>query len=240
MSTGPSAALVTPSPSAPIPDFVDFGLHVPDLISPSYWLMWVIEKVSGVNPLDWVTEHFAGDWEKMSTAATALEHLAEFQRLYAQEIETARATFDAGWDGEAAVAARTYFDDLAEDVAAQSEPLTDIAREVDAVAQGMKSFQDMLVGLIQTLLDYAIAAAASAAAAAASSWTIVGGLLGGGATAYSIAQAARTWAQVLQVHGYAVTAVDGVVGLTAGYLGSLHGFQGHPLPSGAYDNRLVP
>ncbi|AEI13634.1 WXG100 family type VII secretion target [Cellulomonas gilvus] len=239
MST-PADALVPPTPSAPIPDFVDMGLHFPDLVSPSYWLMWVIEQVSGVNPMDWVTEHFAGDWEAMSKAATALEHLAVFHERYAAEVTSARGTFEAGWTGNAANAASRYFEGLETAVAAQAEPLRDIAKEVDNVAQGMKSFQDMLVGLLQTLVDYAIAAAISAAAAAASSWTVVGGIVGGGATAFSIAQAARTWMQVIQVHGYAITAVDGLVGLAAGYLGSIHGFSTHPLPAGAYDNPRVP
>lgn len=36
----PSSALVTPVASAPIPDFVDYMLHFPDLLSPSTWLLW--------------------------------------------------------------------------------------------------------------------------------------------------------------------------------------------------------
>jgi uncharacterized protein YukE len=236
----PADALVAPTPSAPIPDFVDLGLHFPDLISPSYWLMWVIEQISGVNPMDWVTEHFAGDWEAMSTAATALEHLAVFHERYAAEIASARGTFEAGWTGNAADAASAYFGRLESAVAAQADPLRHIADEVDSVAQGMKSTQDLLVGLLQALVDWAIAAAVTAAAAAASSWTVVGGIIGGGATAYSIAQGARTWLQVIKVHGYAVAAVDGFVGVTAGFLGSIHGFSTHPLPAGAYDHHRVP
>ncbi|ASR56068.1 WXG100 family type VII secretion target [Cellulomonas sp. CW35] len=234
--TSAADALVTPVASAPIPDFVDLALHFPDLISPSYWLMWVIEQVSGTNPLEWVTEHFSGDWEAMSRAASALEHLATFHQQYASELAEARATFREGWDGNAAAAASRYFTELESAVREQGTPLTSIAHEVDVVAQGMKSTQTMLVGLLQALLDYAIAAAISAAAAAASSWTVVGGILGGGATAFSITQAVRTWLKVIEVHGYAITAVDGVVGVTAGYLGSIHGFSTHPLPAGAYDN----
>lgn len=236
----PSSALVTPVASAPIPDFVDYMLHFPDLLSPSTWLLWVIDQVCGVNPVDWVTENFSGDWEKMSTASSALEHLATYHEQYAAEISAAQGTFTAEWNGNASTAAATYFSSLAEDVAGQGVALRGMAGDVDAVAQGMKSFQDMLGSAIGLMLDYAIAAAVSAAAATASSWTIVGGIIGGGATAYSIARAVDAWMDAIKVHGYAVTAVDGLLGLTAGFLGAVHGFEGHPLPAGAYDNTNVP
>ena len=235
----PSSALVAPVPSAPIPDFVDYMMHFPDLISPSAWLLWVIEQVCGVNPVDWVTENFSGDWETMSTASSALEHLGSYHELYAAEVASAQATFEGGWDGEAATAASTYFSALSADVAAQATALRGIAREVDAVAQGMKSFQDALGSAIGMLLDWALVAAASAAAAAASSWTIIGGIIGGASTAFAISQATRMWLKAIEIHGMAVAAADGLLGLTAGYLGALHGFEAHPLPSGAYDNTQV-
>lgn len=235
----PDSALVVPTPSAPIPDFVDIALHFPDFVSPSSWLLWVIEQICGTSPVEWVTEHFSGDWERTSTASSALGHLATYHELFGAEIDAARASFEAGWDGEAQMAASVYFRSLADDIEAQAGPLRDIAHEVDNVAQGMKSFQDMLESLIGVLLDWAIAAAISAAAAAASSWTVVGGLIGGGATAISIAGGVRTWLQVIEVHGAAVALVDGFIGLSAGYLGSIHGFTTHPLPAGSYNNVRV-
>jgi hypothetical protein len=235
----PEDALVPPVASAPIPPFVDIGLHFPDLVSPSYWMLTIIEQVCGVNPIEWITENFSGDWEKMSRASSALEHLAEYDELYGAEIDAARDSFEAAWDGEAQVAASAYFASLAEDVIAQARSLYDIAREADNVAQGMKSFQDALEQAIGIFLDWVIAAAISAAAAAAASWSIAGGLIGLGATALSVAEAAAAWAGVLEIHGAAVGLVDAFVGLAAGYLGSIHGFRTHPLPAGAYNNTQV-
>lgn len=237
--SGPSAALVPPSPSAPIPDVVDLALHFSDLVSPSQWLMWVIDQVCGVNPSDWLTEHFSGDWEKMSTASSALENLAAFQDRYAEEVGLAQVELEAGWEGEAAAAATAWFGNMREAVAGQADALRAIARDVDSVAQGMKSTQDAIVSLISVFLDWAIIAAASAAAAAASSWTVVGGLIGGGSTAFAVSRAVDAWMEALRYHSYAVTAVDALVGLTAGYVGAVHGFEAHPLPAGTYDNRQV-
>ncbi len=236
----PAAALVAPAPSAPIPDIVSTIMHFPDLVSPSYWLLKVIEQACGTNPVEWLTEHLSGDWERMSTASSALEHLADFHERLAREIKGAREEFEAGWSGEASAAASAYFSRFEDSVRKQAEPLTSIAREVDNVAQGMKSTQETLVSLIGLMLDLAIAAAIELAVAAASSWTVVGGIVAGGGAAYTIIQVARTWMQVIEVHGKAVTMVDGLVGLAAGYLGSIHGFSTHPLPAGSYDNRLVP
>lgn len=44
---------------------------------------------------------------------------------------------------------------------------------------------------------------------------------------------------VVDIHAAAVGLVDGFVGLSAGYLGSIHGFSTHPLPAGSYNNTRV-
>jgi len=237
--TAPELALVTPVPSAPIPDFVDLALHFPELVSPSSWLLWALDQVCGCDPVEWVTEKFSGDWERMSTASSALDHLARYHEQFGAEIDRAVASFERGWEGEASAAAARYFRALAQAVEAQSDPLRSIAQEVNNVAQGMRSFQELLVSLIGAVLDWAIAIAVSAAATAASSWTVVGGLIGGGATAVSIAGAVKTWLEVIEIHAKAMTMVDAFVGLTAGYLGSIHGFAMQPLPGGAYNNTEV-
>lgn len=229
----PSGALTAPRSSEPIPEIADLLLHFPDLISPSYWLMWVIKQVSGVNPLEWATEHFSGDWEKMSEAADALRKLADFHDRYAGEIEDAARTVGAGWDGKAAGAADDYLASVSQAVESQARVLRSAAGEVDQVAFGMSSLQTALVSVIGVLLDWALVAAASAAAAAASSWTIVGGILGGASTAFAISQATRAWLKAIQIHGAAVTAVDALVGVMAGYLGAIEDFSAVPLPAGS-------
>jgi hypothetical protein len=50
----------------------------------------------------------------------------------------------------------------------------------------------------------------------------------------------QLWLEIISVHARAVAMVDALIGLAAGYLGSIHGFATHPLPAGAYDNRQVP
>lgn len=50
-----------------------------------------------------------------------------------------------------------------------------------------------------------------------------------------IAQAIKLWYLILDAHDAAWAAVQAFTGLTAGYLGALHGMESHPLPRAAYD-----
>jgi uncharacterized protein YukE len=157
----------------------------------------------------------------------------------AQNIGTVRSALGGCWSGTAAEAAIWYFKRLDAAVEDQAAPLRSIAREVDNIAQGMKSAMEAIMSLIGSLLDHLIAAAIEAAAAAATSWTVIGGAIGGATALYSIARAGSIWMDIIQVHAKAMTMVDTVVALSAGYLGSIHGFSTHPLPAGAYNNLQV-
>jgi len=234
--TAAADALVTPVPTALIPDFVDFGLNFPDLVSPSYWVSVALDHVVGVNPVAWATEHFAGDWEKVARAASALEHLATFHARYADELDAARDALSVGWDGEAAAGALRYFSELEAAVTAQVPLFEEIGHCVDQVAQGIKATHSALVSLVRLFLDELIGIAITAAATAVSGWTGVGAIIGGSATAAQIAGAIQTWLRVIDLHGKAMLAMYGFFGAAAGYLGAVHGFTTHPLPAGAYDN----
>jgi hypothetical protein len=221
---------------APIPDLVNNILGGKQYISPSYWVGWVMEKVCGVNPWDWIAQQFAGDWNAAAEASDALNKLAEFNTRYASTVrEQTTALIPDQWDGNAAEQASTYFASTAATLQEQVDALKGVAGQFHSLAAGMEEMAQALQSICQDLADLLIVIGISAAATAATSWTGVGAIIGGSATAVEIAQAIKLWYLVLDAHDAAWAAVQAFTGLCAGYLGALHGMEKHPLPSSAYD-----
>lgn len=234
--TSPAAELTEPQPQELIPDLVNQFLSFPDLISPSHWMLWAIEQVCGVNPAEWLAEQFTGDWESVSKAGSALTNLGEFDNAFVKALSDGSGTMFDSWEGNAAQACYRYFETLRAALGDQVAVLDSVAKEFHTLAQGINSTAAAIVSLLEALVDWLLAAALEAAAAAASSWTIIGGILGGAAAAFSITKAIGVWGQIIEAHAKAWNAVQGFVGLCAGYLGALQDMALHPLPSGAYDH----
>jgi uncharacterized protein YukE len=236
MTAAPVDALTPPVAEAPIPDLVNNILGGKQYISPSYWVGWVMEKVCGVNPWDWIATQFAGDWNAAAEASDALNKLAEFNTRYAATVKQGVTTLvPHDWDGNAAAAAQSYFTELAATLQEQVDALHAVAGEFRSLAAGMEEMAQALQSICQDLADLLIVIGISAAATAATSWTGVGAIIGGSATAIEIAEAVKLWYMVLDAHDAAWAAVQGFTGICAGYLGALHGMEKHPLPSAAYD-----
>lgn len=233
--TSPTSVLVTPSDADPLPDAVQLIFSAGDLVSPTAWIRWVLDQVCDFDPIEDVARWVSGDWNRVMQASRALASLGDYHACLAEELDVARRAVAADWDGAAAEAADAYFTSLVAALAEQEAALNGIAGQFQAVAVGMSQAADVLAGLVNSLLDWVIVAAVSAAAAAASSWTVVGGIAGGAATAGAIARAASIATQIIGAHALATSMASGAVGVIAGYLGALRGFQGVTLPS-AYDH----
>lgn len=236
--SAPSEALDYPWPTYPIPTGVEALLGLSDWISPSYYLRKGIEIALGTDPAQWLGEEFGGDWQKVSSVATALEQLGEYLHVLGTDIQRASSGMAPAWDGTAAENASIHFERLAVAVQDLQGPLDSIAKEFDSTAVGMKNFADAIVDLLGLLMDYLIELAIAAAATTAFSWTGVGLAIGGAGTAYLAYKATSTWMKVVEVHGHASTMAKGVVGVTAGYLSLLDVDDELELP-GAYDHPKV-
>lgn len=237
MAYAPSAELVTPNASPPIPDLVNNILGAKQYISPSYWIGWIVQQVCGTNPWEWVIEQYTGDWQAAADAGEALKNLADFNRQYAIAISSeSKALFGDEWQGHAADAAKAYFEGLVKTLNDQVTSLESIASQFHSMAAGMEEAAQGLQSLFQDLTDLVIVAAIAAAATAASSWTIFGGIAGALATAASIAAAVEAWYAVLSAHDAAWSGVQVFTGLVAGYLGGLQGLELHALPGSSYNH----
>lgn len=236
MPSTPSAELTAPTSSDPIPDLVENIIGFPQYVSPSYWLGWAAEKVTGTNPWAWVGEQYAGDWKAVQKAGDAIKKLGEFNDSYAGVINSGVATVGYDWQGQAAASAKAYFTGLSNILKEQISDLAALGKEFEQMAIGMYEWSNAIKGLMETLTDLLIAIGLEAAAAAATSWTVIGPILSGAAAVATITKAIGVWGQVIEVHNHVWNAVQGFTGLVAGYLGGLHGLDTHPLPAGAYDH----
>ena len=237
MTAAPAAALTPPVAVAPIPDLVNNILGGKQYISPSFWMGWAMDKIWGFNPWEWIAEQVAGDWNAAAEASNALKKLAEFNTRYAAAVNDAtNQLIPQQWDGQAAEQAQTYFSRLATALQAQVDALESVSGQFRTLAAGMEEMAQALQSLCQDLLDLVIVIGITAAATAATRWTGVGAVVGGSATAASIAQAIRLWYIVIDVHDAAWASVQAFTGICAGYLGALQGMESYPLPAGIYNH----
>ncbi|MEO5665906.1 MAG: hypothetical protein ABIR39_21765 [Nocardioides sp.] len=234
MST-PSVVLDYPWPEAQIPSAVDVLLGLSDWISPSFYLRKGIEVVLDVDPVEWLSGEFAGDWQKVAQASSALKQLGEYMDRVGREVQSVNVDLASTWDGNAAHNAQVYFEELAVSISSLNGPLKEIASAYSATATGIKSWGETIADLLGLLLDYLIELGIAACATGAFSWTGVGLAIGGAGTAYLAYKATSTWMKVIEAHGLASTMAKGVVGLTAGPLGMLSADADLKLP-GAYDH----
>lgn len=233
--SAPSEVLQYPYPKEPIPSEINDVLQLGDWLSPSHVLLKGIELVFGFNPAEEVAEWLAGDWQGLSVGATALDQLAEYCAAMGHDVFRAKNDMLELWDGHAASQANAYFEHLATAVDALREPLHGLSTEYQTLAAGILETAGAIASIMEMLLDKLLEMGAKALAATALSETVIGGVVFGGWAAYDAYKATRLWTQALEWHGRAVTAANAFVGLTAGYLGALHGADGLDLPAG-YDH----
>ncbi len=236
MPESPASKLVDPTASDPIPDLLENVIGISQYISVSYWVGQAIDLVFDVNPFSWVAEQFAGDWEKVQKAGVAMEKLGEFHAAFADVITSELKTVSADWQGNAFEAANNYFSEFAKTIEDQQQTLAQMGKEFKQTAIGMYETANSIKSFLEMLMDLLIAIGLELAAAAARSWTVVGPLLSGAAAAATISKALGVWGDILQAHTIAWNAVQGLVGLTAGYLSTLGDIDKHALPEDNYDH----
>lgn len=235
----PRDTLLPPVADPLIPPAVDVYLHIGDLVSLGHWAIVAIDKMGGPDLAEELGEWFAGDWSEVARSGDALDRLGDFCNAGAGGLRDELAALERDWSGRAATAAQEYFHDLAARLSTQATCFRDIAQQYRGTAFGVKEMALAVGGLVESLVDYAIAAGISLAAAAASSWTVVGGLAGGAAAGYSIVRGAQVIRQILEIRAKVWLACEALMGLIAGSLSSIEGFSSVSLP-GAYDHTAVP
>lgn len=198
-TTSPVASLTEPQPSDPIPDLVELVING-NLVSPSYWINYVLVHTIGFDPLTYTTNKIAGDWQSLQQAGTALGNISDYLRDYARTISADNREVQTSWDGNAAEAADAYFDELTQALTTQAGTLKDISTTVDEYSLASYYMAQFICGRIQDIYDAAIILAIKEAAAAAMATTGVGAIGSVFTTAsavYEVAQIVEGWGKVM-------------------------------------------
>lgn len=236
MTDTPASKLTKPTPSDPVPDLAENVIGASQYISVSYWVGEFLNLIFGVNPGEWASEKFSGDWQLTQTAAVALQNLQEFNADFSQAINSAVNDVSHDWEGVAANQANSYFSELANAIQDQKDTLDDLSQQFDMMATGMYEAAKAVKGFLDMILDYAIALALEAIAGMLSSETVVGSIAAGAAFAATLTKAMGVAGQAIQAHTVAWNSVQACIGVIASQTSALQGIDKYALPGNNYDH----
>ncbi|MDR1711353.1 MAG: hypothetical protein LBR58_05815 [Propionibacteriaceae bacterium] len=200
-SGDPASALTTPSASEPIPNLVDLIIDcAAGFVSPSTYVLGAMEVLGIPNPLDWVYEKLAGDWNKAAVGGDALGHLADYHERLGVQLSNAKASVLGSWQGNSAAAMNSNFNRAIDTIDDMPAPLIDLKAQFENVATGMYQHAQAVASQMVALLDLLIALGITLAAAASTSWTGWGLLAGLIAAAAEIAACTTVISGILTLY----------------------------------------
>ncbi len=217
----------------PEPDNPSNALGFMDYLSPTSWAMKGFDIILGFDPVGWLQERFAGNWEAVATMESVLTNTGLALRDLALNVQSGATTLHPSWQGNAGDAAHSYFTKLASGVAALQRSLDQIAAEYRAMADAVWSAGEAIGGLIKGMCDAAIIAGVSAAAGTATSWTGAGAAVGYGVAALEVGNVLRMWSKATELYQYASFAVLGFRAKVVSSLSDLNAITLPALPGGA-------
>lgn len=238
MTKTPSELLTEPALTDPLSDSFEF-LITSNAVSPGYWVGKWCENVLGTDPLKWFVSKVSGDWEALQRAGKAIENLAAYSASFAESVDSAAKNADATWDGNAATNAATYFSDFSAAIAAQVDPLREMAAEIDHFASAAYHLSTAMANALQAVFDWAAIAVIEWAAAQAAGLTGVGLV----ATAALVAAATATTVKVIneynklvQTFNAAYSALEAIAGTGFGAYAVIEASELPTLPGIDYDH----
>jgi len=216
----PKAELVAPSATEPIPD----------LVSPSAGMLWLIEQVSGVNPAEWAAGEVAGDW---AGRADRRQGSARARRLHPvfRDRDPGRGRHDAHAlerqrrRGRRALLRRPGRGDRRADTKCCATWVSRTKPSRSACGR----WPTRSSASSRRSIDWACMAITAGFSAP------VSGPIGLAAAAFGIYKCVNVWDEIIGKLDLALSLSEGFVGGLAGYLGAVRGLDAQPLPAGSYD-----
>lgn len=234
----PADTLTTPTAEDPIPPGIPF-LVGGNFVSPAYYLSQFIQSNGGVDPFGWVSEQFAGDWEKVKQAANAAGGLGRFNTAFGETVKTDwESMLGSSWRGNAADGAKRYHDQLAGAVEWQIAALGEIERSINNISNEMANLARVVGDLLQGIVDIAIMTIAELAAGAVLSSSLVGSPAAAAMYATAAAHIVFMVARIQKLIDTVTTVYQVVVGLSVVVMDKA-GRMPEPLPElamSAYDH----
>jgi hypothetical protein len=175
----PASSLVAPvEPDASAADgFPDPG-GLFNYISPTAWINAVIDSLTGVDAVGYLTESIGGDWGVIYQFGDALINMGECVDQVGINVQQGMLTLDADWDGNANDAAYNYFTSLSSSLNLLRTRLNELGESYHKAANGAWGLANQLGNLLQGLVDNAILAGIIAGGSTALMSTGVGAVVG--------------------------------------------------------------
>lgn len=209
-----------------------------DWLSPSYWLMEIMNSLLTWDPVDLISKKFSGNWNALFTYESALNNLGRFHKAQGDNIAHEMSMTANSWEGEASDAANAFFTAMAATARTTGDDLIRIAPEFATLARAMKKLGENVGGLMTSAMDAMLVAAVIYAAGAATAATgvgaIVGALGGSAALVTAVVMLDKAWTAISTVMGI-VTALSMAIEFFSTYDVSESAYS-KPLP---YDNPTV-
>jgi hypothetical protein len=206
-------------------------------VSPSAWLLAIVQELTGWDPLGQITSFLAGDWGAIWEFGEAMGNLARFMQEFGVEIQQGMLTLEQSWDGNASDAAYLYFSNFASAVSSQQMPIFDSEQSYHQAAKGAWQFADQLGNLVQAMADEAIIAGMLIGASTVAASTGVGAVasIGGYAgSAIFVARILRLVNQAAKIIQTAGLVISTAFGLTVDATAQVGHVSDVPLPAAGF------
>ncbi|HEX7660414.1 MAG TPA: WXG100 family type VII secretion target [Pseudonocardiaceae bacterium] len=235
-SADPASKLTTPKDDGAVPDPVQQVLDGIGYFSETELVLKIL-SLFGLNVEDWVKQRLAGDYKRLAQCRNSIKNLEDFENTTATALAEGLAKMLGSWQGNAADAAKSYFDQFAQDLTAHAGTLSSIAQKLDALVVAMQQSGSALIGALTIAIDRGIEVGISLAAAGflqeVPGVNVIADIVGAWKVTElinKIHELATIWAKVWTV---LQAALSGIVTL----VGSLQNYSSHmTLPSAAYAN----
>lgn len=118
------------------------------------WVGKAVEKITGVNPFEWVAQWFSGDWYKFAYCALVWEACAKaVDEMEANLHGGVPTALSCVWEGKAADSAIDYFYKLRQATAVESEFYNRLFEKYKELMEASYYAQQTIVGYFTQLYD---------------------------------------------------------------------------------------
>lgn len=233
----PRQYLTVPARPEEFTDPVKLFNVVSDFLSPTWWMNQVLSDTIGLNPLEFVTDIFIGDWEGFARCALLWDNLSKATGAIGENVRYGLAWLAADWQGQAADAAVHYFDYTRQALDSHRDVLHRLHEKYLDVARGLWNCARAVADTLKAILDNVIVAGLAVLAGVLTSWTGVGAAISWGFAAYECYRILKLWGDATKLISAAQAIVEGFVGaLQSKEAGTLDEIRPIPLPATDYQH----
>lgn len=210
-------------------------------LSPTHDLAWLVGDICSLligtdDPIEWVKKQIGGDTEALAKVGIAIGHIGQCEEFVAQNLSAAETAMFAHWHGNAADAAKGYFDQLRSAVNKNGSELVVASQRYSSTTVAISALVTAIVTALETLGDLVIAAAVAAWVAGATWETGVGPVLAGAGFVVVCGEIVARWLEIADKVGKIVGVLSTLVTFITGLDGNIGQITLTPLPASAYDD----